>query len=123
NRLTNTPLGEQLQSTGGLAWLPGPLSPDYWTWPDQGPRTIRNSSPTDPQVQDWLNNATDERIDEIASKFCAIAYLARTSDNTTSRDQTIDQQLTPQEQSQHPSLAPRDVFDLVTKFYCPDVPT
>ncbi len=108
-----------LEPTGGPEFLPGFMAPEYWAWPDEGPKFVRDRGAPSADVADWLRSASDDRIDQAASKLCANALHAERHDDPAFLDQAIQDVLTSSEQDLYSASAPTDIFRLLTSVYCP----
>lgn len=107
----------EIAPTGTLELLPGFGSPEYYSWID-GPSQIRSLDFSEGSAA-WVQAATDQRIDELASNACVITQQFMIGDDFTVIDTGILSLFTEEEVAQYQPGDLGELYGAAVATYCP----
>lgn len=105
------------EPVGGVAIGPGYTNPFYYSF-DAGPGELRSLSLSDGALR-WLNDNSDDRVDEVASTTCVITQELNPGDSAEAVDAAL---LGAFSDSDRTTFAPEElgeVYGAANAIYCP----
>jgi hypothetical protein len=107
------------EPVGGAAIGPGYSNPFYYSF-DAGPGELRSLSLSEGALR-WLNDNTDDRVDEVASTSCVITLELAPGDSAESLDAALLSAFSDSDRTTFTPEELAEVYGAANAIYCPSL--